>query len=175
MDKVFIRIQACRIIFGSPLIRMALCSTSWFSRGAMRTLRNGSSGDCRRVSSMCRGGGRDRQVAELRYCSASIASQRRAPTKSISEQPCGKLAPATSRRERQMQRSKSSQQAQDFLSAHSFIYGHFHPRRRRLAVPYLSRRPGRMLSTSGIIRPAPDVHDDAGGSTTLGFMPPTRS
>jgi putative transposase len=35
----------------------------------------------------------------------------------------------TRRRERQMQRFKSSRQAQDFLSAHSFIYGQFHPRR----------------------------------------------
>ena len=40
----------------------------------------------------------------------------------------------TRRRERQMQRFKSSGQAQDFLSAHSFIYGHFHPRRHRLAA-----------------------------------------
>ena len=40
----------------------------------------------------------------------------------------------TRRRERQMQRFKSSGQAQDFLSAHSFIDGHFHPRRRRLAA-----------------------------------------
>jgi putative transposase len=34
----------------------------------------------------------------------------------------------TRRRERQMQRFKSSRQAQDFLSAHAFIYGHFRPR-----------------------------------------------
>jgi putative transposase len=40
----------------------------------------------------------------------------------------------TRRRERQMQRFKSSRQAQDFLSAHSFLYGHFHPRRHRLAA-----------------------------------------
>src|SRR3954447_7286053 len=40
----------------------------------------------------------------------------------------------TRRRERQMQRFKSSRQAQDFLSAHSFIYGHFHSRRHRLAA-----------------------------------------
>jgi putative transposase len=38
------------------------------------------------------------------------------------------------RPERQMQRFKSSEQGQDFLSAHSFIYGHFHPRRHRLAA-----------------------------------------
>jgi putative transposase len=35
----------------------------------------------------------------------------------------------TRRRERQMQRFKSSTQAQRFLSAHSMIYGHFRPRR----------------------------------------------
>jgi putative transposase len=35
----------------------------------------------------------------------------------------------TRRRERQMQRFKSPRQARDFLSAHAFIHGHFHPRR----------------------------------------------
>jgi putative transposase len=40
----------------------------------------------------------------------------------------------TRRRERQMQRFKSSGQAQGFLFAHSFIYGHFHPRPHRLAA-----------------------------------------
>ena len=40
----------------------------------------------------------------------------------------------TRRRERQMQRFKSSQQAQRFLSAHAFIYGHFHPRRHRMSA-----------------------------------------
>ena len=33
-----------------------------------------------------------------------------------------------------MQRFKSPEQAQDFLSAHSFIYDHFHPRRHLLAA-----------------------------------------
>jgi hypothetical protein len=33
-----------------------------------------------------------------------------------------------------MQRFKSPEQAQDFLSAHSFIYGHFRPRRHRLTA-----------------------------------------
>ena len=47
----------------------------------------------------------------------------------------------TRRRERQMQRFKSSEQAQDFLSAHSFIYGHFRPRRHRLSsIAYRSIR-----------------------------------
>jgi putative transposase len=41
----------------------------------------------------------------------------------------------TRRRERQMQRFKSLRQAQDFLSAHSFIYGHFRPRRHLLPAP----------------------------------------
>jgi putative transposase len=40
----------------------------------------------------------------------------------------------TRRRERQVQRFKSSRQAQDFLSAHAFIYGHFRPRRHQLAA-----------------------------------------
>ena len=40
----------------------------------------------------------------------------------------------TRRRERQMQRFKSSRQAHDFLSAHAFIYGHFRPRRHQLAA-----------------------------------------
>jgi putative transposase len=33
-----------------------------------------------------------------------------------------------------MQRFKSSVQAQEFLSAHAFIYGHFHPRRHLIAA-----------------------------------------
>ena len=33
-----------------------------------------------------------------------------------------------------MQQFKSPGQANDFLSAHAFIYGHFHPRRHLLAA-----------------------------------------
>jgi putative transposase len=40
----------------------------------------------------------------------------------------------TRRRERQMQRFKSPGQAQSFLSAHSFIYGLFRPRRHHMAA-----------------------------------------
>src|SRR6202012_5782621 len=40
----------------------------------------------------------------------------------------------TRRRERQMQKFKSSSQAQSFLSSHAFIYGHFRPRRYKLAA-----------------------------------------
>ena len=47
----------------------------------------------------------------------------------------------TRRRERQMQRFKSSDQAQGFLSAHAFIYGHFHPRRHQMpAASYRTLR-----------------------------------
>jgi putative transposase len=42
----------------------------------------------------------------------------------------------TRRRERQMQRFKSPWQAQRFLSAHGFIYGHFHPRRHRMTATH---------------------------------------
>jgi len=38
----------------------------------------------------------------------------------------------TRRRERQMQKFKSPRQAQQFLSAHAFIYGHFHPPRHQM-------------------------------------------
>ena len=40
----------------------------------------------------------------------------------------------TRRRERQMQRFKSARHAQQFLSAHGPIYGHFRPRRHRMAA-----------------------------------------
>jgi transposase-like protein len=40
----------------------------------------------------------------------------------------------TRRRERQMQRFKSPARAQDSLSAHAIIYGHFRPRRHRLSA-----------------------------------------
>ena len=40
----------------------------------------------------------------------------------------------TRRRERQMQRFKSREQAQTFLSDHAFIHGHFHPRRHLLTA-----------------------------------------
>jgi putative transposase len=40
----------------------------------------------------------------------------------------------TRRRERQMQRFKSPRQAQRFLLAHAFIYGHFRPRRHLVAA-----------------------------------------
>jgi hypothetical protein len=79
-------------------------------------------------------GDRDQQVAKLRRCAASTASRRRASEKPISEYRAENSHRPTRRRERQMQRFKSSEQAQAFLSAHPFIYGHFHPRRHQLAA-----------------------------------------
>ena len=47
----------------------------------------------------------------------------------------------TRRRERQMQRFKSSSQAQGFLSAHWFVHGHCRPRRHRMtAADYRASR-----------------------------------
>jgi putative transposase len=40
----------------------------------------------------------------------------------------------TRRRERQMQRFKSPEHAQHFLSSHAIIYGHFRPRRHLMSA-----------------------------------------
>jgi putative transposase len=45
----------------------------------------------------------------------------------------------TRRRERQMQRFKSAEQAQRFLSAHGLIYGHFRPRRHLMTAAQYRR------------------------------------
>jgi putative transposase len=45
----------------------------------------------------------------------------------------------TRRRERQMQRFKSPEQAQRFLGAHAFIYGHFRPRRHLMTAAQYRR------------------------------------
>jgi putative transposase len=45
----------------------------------------------------------------------------------------------TRRRERQMQRFKSPEQAQRFLSAHVMIYGHFRPRRHLMTADHYRR------------------------------------
>ncbi len=49
----------------------------------------------------------------------------------------------TRRRERQMQRFKSSDQAQRFLSAHGIIYGHFRPRRHLMTAHDYRRSRGK--------------------------------
>jgi putative transposase len=45
----------------------------------------------------------------------------------------------TRRRERQMQRFKSAEQAQRFLSSHAMIYGHFRPRRHLMTAAQYRR------------------------------------
>ena len=45
----------------------------------------------------------------------------------------------TRRRERQMQRFKSAEQAQRFLSAHAMIHGHFRPRRHLMSAAQYRR------------------------------------
>jgi putative transposase len=45
----------------------------------------------------------------------------------------------TRRRERQMQRFKSPEQAQRFLSSHAMIYGHFRPRRHLMTAAHYRR------------------------------------
>jgi putative transposase len=53
----------------------------------------------------------------------------------------------TRRRERQMQRFKSQKHAQDFLSAHAFIHGHFHPRRHRMSATKYRRARAQAFKT----------------------------
>ena len=45
----------------------------------------------------------------------------------------------TRRREREMRRSKSADQAQRFLSAHAMIHGHFRPRRHLMSADQYRR------------------------------------
>ena len=80
----------------------------------------------------------------------------------------------TRRRERQMQRFKSSGQAQNFLSAHSFIYGHF-IRADTDSQPMPIVRSGPTPSRPGSRRPLPDTQLDCRGTTILGSALPTRS
>jgi putative transposase len=49
----------------------------------------------------------------------------------------------TRRRERQMQRFKSPEQAQRFLSSHAMIYGHFRPRRHLMTASQYRRTRGK--------------------------------
>ncbi|HUD60618.1 MAG TPA: IS6 family transposase, partial [Acetobacteraceae bacterium] len=77
----------------------------------------------------------------------------------------------TRRRERQMQRCKSPEQAQDLLSAHAFIHGHFHPRRHLTHIV----RSGLWLLRSGTTRHAPDTRHDALRRAVLGSISSVRS
>src|SRR5918998_4558360 len=53
----------------------------------------------------------------------------------------------TRRRERQMQRFKSAEQAQRFLSAHGMIYGHFRPRRHLMTAARYRRARAKAFRT----------------------------
>jgi transposase-like protein len=75
----------------------------------------------------CAAGDRDRQTAAQRRLLPGVEHRQSRYLNNRAHRP-------TRRRERQMQRFKSFRQAQDFLSAHAFIYGHLHPRRHRLAA-----------------------------------------
>jgi putative transposase len=77
---------------------------------------------------------RDRQTAKLRRGPTPPASGGRTPTESVLTNRAENSHRPTRRRERQMQRFKSPGQAQDFLSAHAFINGHFRPRRHLLTA-----------------------------------------
>jgi putative transposase len=56
----------------------------------------------------------------------------------------------TRRRERQMQRFKSLQQAQRFLSSHAMIYGHFRPRRHLMTAAQYRHTRAEAFRVSGL-------------------------
>ena len=70
-----------------------------------------------------------------------------------------------------MQRFKSSEQAQGFLSAHSFIYGHFRPRLTDLPPPSIVRSAPR-LSTTGNRILAPSQQHNLGKAPRRGQRRP---
>ena len=126
--------RACSTISGAPSIRMALCSTSWFRPGAMPTPRSASSSGLLKGLQYV-----PRVIVTDKLRSYGVAQRQLLPgvehrqSRYLNNRAENSHRP-TRRRERQMQRFKSSRQAQDFLSAHAFIYGHFHPRRHQLAA-----------------------------------------
>jgi hypothetical protein len=73
-------------------------------------------------------------AAKLRCGSAQAASKSRTSTKQISEQSRGKLVSSDTPPRAPDATIKSPEQVNDFLSAHAFIYGHFHPLRHQLAA-----------------------------------------
>jgi DDE domain len=102
--------RTCSIIFGAPWIRMVLCSTSWFRNAEMAKLRSYGVAKHHLL--------RNVEHRQSRYLNNRAENSHR-PTR---------------RGERQMQRFKSPEQAQNFLSAHAFIHGHFRPRRHLLTA-----------------------------------------
>ena len=117
--------RACSTICGGPWIRTASCSTSLFSRGGMPRLQSDS---FRRLLKGLQDVPRVIVTDKLR--SYGVAQRQLLPgvehrqSRYLNNRAENSHRP-TRRRERQMQRFKSPGQAQDFLSAHSFIYGHF--------------------------------------------------
>jgi putative transposase len=131
-DEVFIRVQACSTIFGVPWIKTASCLTSWFSLGGTPKQPNVF---FRRLLKGLQYAPRVIVTDKLR--SYGVAQRQLLPkvehrqSRYLNNRAENSHRP-TRRRERQMQRFKSPEQAQDFLSAHAFIHGHFHPRRHLL-------------------------------------------
>lgn len=123
--------KACSTISGVPSIRMASCLTSSFRPGAMPTPPSASSGLLKGLQYV------PRVIVTDKLRSYGVAQRQLLPdvehrqSRYLNNRAENSHRP-TRRRERQMQRFKSTEQAQDFLSAHSFIYGHFHPRRHQL-------------------------------------------
>ena len=125
--------RACSIIFGVPWIRTALSSTSWFRSGVTQS---------RKALLL-------RLLKGLQYRAAVIVTDKlrsygvarrhllpdvdHRQSRYLNNRAENSHRP-TRRRERQMQRFKSCEQAQNFLSAHAFIHGHFHPRRHLMAA-----------------------------------------
>jgi putative transposase len=72
----------------------------------------------------------------------------------------------TQRCELQMERFKSAEQAQDFLSAHAFIYGRFRQRRPPTCSPCLSCDPIGRFSKAGTREHASNAQHDLRGWTT---------
>ena len=126
--------RECSTIYGAPWIRRALCSTSSFNHGG--TPRQSASSDyLLKGLQLAPRDRRPRAGERIAGGAAQARSQRQEHRQSryLNNRAENSHRP-TRRRERQMQRFKSPGQANDFLSAHAFIYGHFHPRRHRLAA-----------------------------------------
>jgi DDE domain len=126
--------RACNTMSGAPWIKMALCSTSSFRPDATAKV---AKRFFRRLLKGLQYVPRVIVTDKLR--SYGVAQRQLLPrvehrqSRYLNNRAENSHRP-TRRRERQMQRFKSSQQAQEFLSAHSFLYGHFHPRRHQLRV-----------------------------------------
>ena len=126
--------RACSTTFGVPWSRMALCSTSLFKTGAMPTPPSASSGRLLQGLQYL-----PRVIVTDKLRSYGVAQRHLLPgvehrqSRYLNNRAENSHRP-TRWRERQMQRFKSPDQAQHFLSAHAFIHGHLHLRRHRMAA-----------------------------------------